>query len=278
MNAAGGNRMGRWLALALVLAGGLDACKKSTLADLNPQLNVANDIIIGERPLLNAFTMLLRAATDTSLQLTHGAMIQNAWVTYNPGQMQYTFKYFGTVSPDGVLRSGRMDASLTGDFFTTGTTVKITFLGYAEDGMLVEGSDSIFCTGHVSGEILYLNRGVLTILKDTIGTIHSGLSLAYSIPWYAPMGYGQALVRMAGSDSGTSSKGFTYGSAVKDTLIFAMDCPWIISGTIGFTVKEAPQPAGLIQFVSGEGCSNRVNYIFGETVYQWRMQRSYLMD
>ncbi len=278
MNAARPNRIPGTLALVLLMAAGMPACKKATQADLNPNLNVANDILISERPLINSFTMLLRATTDTLLQLTHDGMIQNAWVTYNPGQMQYSFKYFGTASPDGVVRSGRIDAALTGDFFAAGTSVKFTFQGYTEDGMPISGIDSLLCTDHQSGLAVYRNSAVLTIIKDTIGTIHAQIDLKYRIPLYAPMGYENAVVQIEGSDSGTSSKGYSYLSSVSDTLSAPMNCPWICSGSIGLTIPGAPQPTGVIVFVSGQGCSDRVDYQFGETVYQWKMEKLYLLE
>jgi hypothetical protein len=269
---------GRNYALVLMAAVALMAvsCKKDHQTDLSPNLNVADDIIISERPVINAFKMLVKAATDTVLQQTHHKVIDRASVVYNPGQMRYTFYYFGFICNDGVIRTGRFDATLTGDLFTENTGARIVFTDYAEDMMPVTGSDSLVCTGHDSGKVRFYNRAVLSIRKDSAGTILPYITLFYGTPLYNPFGFQSAEIQMTGADSGTSSKGYSYVSGVSDSLALRMNCGWISRGTISFTVTGAETNPGYIQFVSEDGCTNRVDYNLGGTVYHWQMTMEYL--
>jgi hypothetical protein len=264
------------LALLGILALMVISCKKDHQTDLNPSLNVADDIIISERPVIYAFKMLVKAATDTVLQQTHHKVIDRASVVYNPGQMRYTFYYFGLICSDGVIRTGRFDATLTGDLFMENSGAQIVFTDYMEDMMPVTGSDSLVCTGHVSGKVRFYNRAVLSIKKDSAGTILPYITLFYDTPLYNPFGFQAAEILITGADSGKSSKGYSYVSGVTDSLSLRMNCGWISRGTIGFTVTGAETNPAYILFVSEDGCSNLVDYNLGGTVYHWQMTMEYL--
>src|SRR5512133_1035784 len=89
----GQNNIGKWIVragLVAILAVPV-SCGKTETIDLNPNLNVANDIVISQRLVLNAFRLLVRAVNDTDLLLTHHTYFDGASVTYTPGLKKYAF-------------------------------------------------------------------------------------------------------------------------------------------------------------------------------------------
>lgn len=265
---------------AIILCFSLISCNKNEAIDLNSNLNIANDIVLSQRPLIQSFRMLVRAVADTGLQQTHQAFFDGASVSYNPGSNRYSFFYQGAACPDSVIRSGRIDADLFGDFYTQGTKVKITFTNYTEDFMPIAATDSLINEGISGSHVVFANiiaNGI--IIKDTVGTIHFNARLKYWLP-SAPAGIGnQALINIGGTQSGTSSKGFIFFSEIFDTLaypVFSDACAWVRKGTIRFALSEGSAPEGAIRFPALTSCNDSVYYDFGATTYQWRMKPKYM--
>lgn len=256
------------------------SCTKNEKINLAPGLNTANDILLAQRPLIHSFRMLVRAVSDSTLQQSHQTIFDGASVTYNPSLNRYSFYFMGMYCPDSVIRSGKIDMALSGDFFTQGTIILIIFNNYKEDGMGITGSDTLTNTGLSGLSMLFSNSFTDgSIVKDTVGTISFRAGLEYQVPVSPPGGYSQTLITVDGTMEGTSSKGFVFGSEISSPLIYPVYssvCAWVRQGTIVFTVSEGNSNTGTICFPPVTSCNDSVYYDLGTTTYRWRMTPEYL--
>lgn len=258
----------------------LMSCRKNESIDLNPNLNTANDLIIAQRPVAFAFRMLVRAIHDEELQQSYHSSFDGASVLLNPQTNTYCFYFLNETGPDSVLRYGRVDMTLSGDFYTTGTTISITFVDYAEDGMSVTGDDSLVNAGMTNDSLLFVNTVKEGIVhKDTMGVIRFSSRLEYRVPVSAP-GYPlQSLIMLTGTTEGISSKGHSFSADVKTPVAFPVytsRCAWPRQGKIMVVVPDGEIMNSDIRFPALTSCNDSVYYDFGSTTYQWRMKASYL--
>lgn len=256
------------------------SCTKNESRDLAPVLNVADDIIIAQRPVIHTFRMLARAVNDPELQQSHQAYFDGASVTFDPALNHYSFFFMGMYSPDSVLRHGRIEAYVSGDLASVGTTVRFGFNNYKEDGMPVSGDDTLTNTGIEGTDLTFLNsfsNGV--IIKDTVGTIRYSATMEYRLPANPPGGYQGAVITVNGRISGTSSKGLVFSSEISSPCVYPVYsslCAWIREGAILFSLTDSPGEAGTIGFPPLTSCNDSVYYDFGVTTYRWRMKSTYL--
>ena len=138
--------------LAVFLLTIVAGCKKNKQIDLKPNLNVANDQILANRPFIYVFQMLVKATTDSTLKATHHAVIDNATVGLDAKQQKYSFSFQGSPCADSVIRFGSFVATVDSGFFHKGTVINIAFLGYIEDFHQITGNDSILCNGILNGQ------------------------------------------------------------------------------------------------------------------------------
>jgi hypothetical protein len=262
--------------LLVLLVSGMISCTKNSSTNLQPDLNVANDLVLIQRPLVNIFRVLSMSVTDSLLQQTHIAGIYGATVIYSPALNKYMFSYKGNYCPDSTIRSGRFYAVLSGPFSSPGTTIVITYNNYTEDLHYFYGTDTITCTG-VSGGIATYSfiETEDSITKDTGRMIR--FSLNQTLELAGDVQSGQGNFSMTGGVTGISSDGHPFTATISDPLTVSYSCPWISTGEINFLVSGAEVPDGFITFPSGLQCSDRVNYNFNGVIYQWRMLEGYLV-
>lgn len=268
-------RTGLFALLALPVS-----CGKSEKIDLNPNLNVANDIVISQRLVLNAFRLLVRAANNSGLLQTHHAFFDGASVTWTPGLKKYAFQYFGANTPDSVMRSGTIEAVLSGNLVDPGTRIGFSFTNYSEDAMHFTSTDTVENTG-ISGTDLTFSNSIPdgVVVKDTAGTIRFTADLHYTLPVNPTGGMSQAVIMVTGNFAGTSSRGHVFSSAISVPLVFPVFtsvCAYMRDGTVPFSITGHEGIAGTITFPPVQSCSDSVYYDFGGTVYRWRMKQNYL--
>jgi len=256
----------------------MTGCKKNSSVDLKPSFNAANDVILSNRPFIYVFNMLVRAVTDSVLQQTHHAVIDSAELSFDHLTNQYVFQFSGKMGHDSVRRYGSFRATLDSNFFIPGTSVGITFQGYAEDSHSITGIDSILNTGiSTDGKLGFVNsiREAL-ISKDTIRVIRwQALQTCYLDPTVFSSHPDSALIRIEGSGQGVSSMGFTFSTTISTPLQDLLSCPWIRGGIIALSIPEAPVQTGTINF-SNPGCTDKVIYDFEGTIYYWKLKNKYL--
>jgi hypothetical protein len=262
--------------LMILLLSGAMSCTKNSSTSLQPDLNVANDLILIQRPLVNIFRMVSLAISDSLLQQTHIAGIYGATVIYSPSLNKYMFSYKGNYCPDSTIRSGRFYAVLSGSFYSPGTKIVITYNNYTEDLHYFFGTDTITCTG-ISGDtaIYSFIETEDSITKDTGRMIK--FSVNQVIELTGDIQSGQGGFSITGQSGGISSDGHQFTATVSKPLTVFYSCPWINTGEMNFLVPGAEVPDGVITFPSGLQCSDRVNYNIYGVLYQWRMLEGYLV-
>lgn len=273
-------RLVLFLAVIVCLMG-VDACKKNKETDLRPNLNAANDIMLAQRPFINAFNMLIKAALDPDLQSNYHAIIDSASVILDPGKKIYTFNYYGKLCPDSVVRAGSFQAILDTTLFFPGTTVKIIFISLLEDIHSVSGNDSLRFDGPgQGGELVFKNFiSDAVITKDTIRIIKwEGNFTFIADPTIISQGTKNAIVRIEGSGQGTSSMGYMFYSSIANPLQDSLSCPWIKDGLISFYLPDGECKNGAIEFMAKTACNNRINYDFDGTVYHWWLKEKFLVN
>jgi len=273
--------MSRTLCITFVflLLASLAGCKKNKKEiDLRPGLNVANDLVLSNRPFVYVFTLLVKAASDSSLQATHHAVIDGASVNLDAGNRKYTFYFFRTLGSDSTVRDGAIAASLDSGFFNKGTRISIDFQSYCEDARQVSGSDSIVCKGLLNGQVLYDN--VITgaeILKDTVRKIlfDAEYKIAVDVDVMA-QGAIQTAISFGGNSRGTSSLGYSFTSEITRDLTVYELCPWIVDGIMAFSVPAAEINTGTIEFMAKSLCNDKMDFDFAGNIYHMRINGKYL--
>jgi hypothetical protein len=267
------------ITFVFLLLASLAGCKKNKKEiDLRPDLNVANDLVLSNRPFVYVFTLLVKAASDSLLQATHHAVIDGASVNLDAENRKYTFYFFRTLGSDSTIRDGAIAASVDSGFFNKGTRISIDFQAYCEDTRQVTGSDSIVCTGLLNGQFLYDN--VITgaeILKDTVRKIlfDAEYKIAVDVDVVA-QGAIQTAIRFGGNSRGTSSLGYSFTSeTTRDLTVYTL-CPWIVDGIMAFSVPAAEIEAGTIEFMAKTLCNDKMDYDFAGNIYHMRINGKYL--
>jgi hypothetical protein len=75
---------------------------------------------------------------------------------------------------------------------------------------------------------------------------------------------------MNGNCEGISSNGFRF-SAVFDSLTDNINCPWILDGLIHLTIPDGGYTSGTVDYITNDGCSNKMKYDFeGSIFYLWK--------
>ena len=261
-------------ALLLTLGAG---CKKNKQVNLVPHLNVANDLVLSSRPATYVFRMLVKAVADSGLQASNHAVIDFATVTLDAKRQKYTFLFTGSMCADSAWRSGSFTAFVDSGLYHNGTRIKITFLGYAEDGHQVTGADSIISHGLQNGAYQYdsfITGGHIS--KDSLHSIEFNSVWQIAVTLAASGGGALPVLAFTGSTDGISSGGFSFTSQITSALTQFGLCPWISDGIISFFVSGSGIPEGTIEFTGKTNCSDKIRYDFGGNIYEMRMHEKYL--
>jgi hypothetical protein len=264
------------LLLGIIFLLFLQSCRKNISIDLNPNVNVSNDVIISISSYTTVFNLLIKARLDTSLAKYGLTLIDSAYVTYDSLKMEYYFNFCSKKSPDSVRRNGRIAVLVSGDILQEGSYATVFFQSYCEDNGMVEGIDSIANEGvNVFGQLVFsdnITHG--SIVKDCGGgTIRVNMTCKYKTPASLLVPGNDILFLAEGTISGLSSKGHTFSASIHDTLKDSFSCPWIKAGTIDVHIPEAEIPDGYIDFVAGDGCSDVIWYYYNTSEFKvWKNQ------
>ncbi len=264
------------LILGIMLLPFIQSCKKNTSLDMNPNVNVSNDVIISISSYTNVFNLLIKARLDPSLAKHGWALIDSANVTYDSLKMEYGFNFYSKKSPDSVLRSGRIAMLVSGDILQKGSYARVFFQSYHEDNGKVDGIDSIANEGVDDfGQLVfsdYISHGSSVKVLGG-GTISVELAAKYKTMVSTLVPGNDILFLAEGTISGISSKGYVFSASIHDTLQDSFACPWIKGGIIDVHVPAAEITDGYIDFVANDGCSDVIWYYFDTSDFMvWKNQ------
>jgi hypothetical protein len=247
------------------------SCRKNKSYDLSANVNVANDVILSISAYNTVFTLLIKARVDSSMIHTGHSTIDGATVRFDSTEMEYYFDYNGTLCPDSVTRSGRIEVEVSGDILQQGTCAIVFFLGYTEDRGLILGNDSIVNEGiNGLGQMVFSNSVTTGSVKKFLAekTIEVNLANRYKALASGLTGGHDILFLVSGNISGQSSKGYSFNGSIRDTLLDAFNCPWIQGGIIDITIPDIQVTSGFIDFMAGDGCSDTIAYTFNESLFK----------
>ena len=260
----------------------IGSCRKNKSTDLNPDVNVANDVILSVSSYTTVFNLLLKARLDTSLARQGHAYIDGAYTTYDTLRREYDFDFLMIFSPDSVQRLGRIAAVVSGDILQKNSYAKVYFQNYYEDYGKVGGTDSIVNQGvNNSGQMVFLNTVPDGFIEKVVGggTISVKITGSYkTLSSSLVPGNSGILFLMGGNISGLSSKGYAFSASIRDSLQDAFSCPWIKGGTIDLQIPDAQVTSGYIDFVTSDGCSDVIWYYFDTSSFKVWKNKFYLMN
>ncbi len=274
----------KYLCIILVwvyLLGFTLACKKNQPYDLRPILNATNDNILSQRPFNYAFTMLLRACTDSVLMEVHQAFIDGATVYLSESGKKITFLFDGDLCQDSVIRFGSFIAVLDTNLFLDGAQIQFSFLDYFEDNHHIIGDYHLENSGiNRDGKIGFTSRvDSAVITKDSIHNIHWEGELLYLVdpPSMLPNPE-KILITIEGKGYGMSSRGYAFQSTITGPLADSLSCPWIHDGMIQIIIQDGDVRSGTIEYMGKSGCDDRVDYNFEGRLYHLWINDKYLRN
>lgn len=252
------------------------SCRKNKSIDLNPDVNVANDVILSVSSYTNILNFLVKARLDTSLARQGFAYIDSAYTTYDSIKREYDFNFSMTMSPDSVRRSGQIAVIVSGDILQKDTYAHVFFHDYYEDYGRVAGTDSIRNQGVDNSSRMVFSDNVTGGSMEKLlggGTIRVKLDGTYKAVASSLFAGGNIQFFFRGNISGVSSKGYSFSASTSDSLVDSFTCPWIKGGIINVSIPDANVKEGYIDFLAGDGCSDLICYYFDTSKFRvWKNQ------
>ncbi len=267
------------LSVIILLSAAAGCKKKNTSFDLSPGLNVADDIVFTERGLFHTFNLLLKANLDSNIMQKGVGTIDKALVYYSSSSKRFTFYYQNKYCADSVVRNGNIIVTLSGRFFSSGTTAAVVFQNYSEDSRQFIGRDNLYNTGMMIGGNGGYNSTIdsLLIVKDSLHTTIWNSLLDYHLPPALKMQPDSlAPFTITGTANGISSGTYAFSFQISTPLVNDIYCPWIRRGVMQLSVPSADVATGTIEYVNSDRCNNRVTYDFEGSIFQWWVIRKKL--
>jgi len=266
------------LAVVIILSAAA-GCRKNTQKDLGPDLNVADDIVFTERGLFHTFNLLLKANLDSNILHSGSGTIDKALVSYSSSSRKFTFFYQNKYCADSVIRNGNIVVTLTGNFFSSGTSATVVFQNYSEDTRKFLGRENLYNSGMMPGGLGGYNSTIdsLVIVKDSVHSTLWFSSLDYHIPPVVKMQPDSlAPFTITGNANGISSSTYPFSFQVSTPLLNDIYCPWVRQGVLQLSVPSAEITTGTIEYANKDKCNNRVTYNFEGSLFEWWIIRKKL--
>lgn len=257
------------------------SCRKNGSTDLDPNVNVSNDVIISLSSYTGIFDLLIKARLNPTLQSTGFAYFDGVNVSYDSVNKVYRFGFGTSISPDSVQRTGWMTIVVSGDILLKGSYAKVSYQDYFEDGGKVLGNDSIANEGvnSLNQMVFSVHVSQGTIMKAiTKITMTVNLSCTYKTPISALFSGSDLHFLVQGKVSGLSSKGHSFSANIRDTLVNSFSCPWLNGGVIDVDVSDATVPSCNIDFTNKNGCSDVIWYYCNGAEFKVLKNQYYLKN
>jgi hypothetical protein len=269
----------------LILCGALvfmSSCRRSD-RETNPDTKSSYDLSLALSSWNDVFRqtdMFTCAVPDLNTKPGWGAITSCVTITETPAPPSTAFPKMLTIDfgasdckgPDGALRRGQIQVTLSGNYRDSLTQISIVTHSYYFNDFAVSGTCTITNNGKnaagnpvfnqhiISGNTKYTNGRSVTwdasltrerIAGDTTATVFDDEYL------------------ISGTGSGQSSTGNPFLIYINNPLKFSMSCPWIESGNLYLNPNGLPNR--VIDFGNGSCNGKATIWIFGDNypLYQY---------
>lgn len=252
------------------------SCKKDKKEDPNDQpqaiqLSVANNI--AEAGYDDAFEVVL---SDGAANGVAGKGQSCATVSFNNADPNTFPKImtidFGTgCTTNGILRKGKIIATLSGKIRTAGTTISVTFDNYYVNGFKLEGTLSITNNsgGNGLGFTTQTTNGKLTYPDASYYTHTGSHTLTQTAGAGTPLDFSDDTFSLTGSGTTASSAGNSLTVSITTPLVKKLDCKNIVSGVQAFTYNTV---SGTLDYGTGT-CDNLATLTIGSYTQEVTLPR-----
>ena len=246
------------------------ACKKdndstASNADQATAVSISSSGSVSESLYDDAFDVVTQEGENNSVS---GKVNSCATVTLSPADTTSFPKTmtidFGTgcTSTDGITRTGKIIAVLTGRIRATGTTVSVSFDNYSVNGYTLEGTYSITNnSGNGNGLNIttQVTAGKVTYPDGTTWYSYSGTHTMAQTAGTGTLTFADDIYSITGNYTAGSSAGKNLAVTITTPLVKNAGCRNIVSGIETFTYNNIP---GTLNFGDG-ACDNQATLIVG---------------
>lgn len=178
---------------------------------------------------------------------------------------------FGTgCTSNGILRKGKIIATLSGKIRTAGTTISVTFDNYYVNGFKLEGTLSITNNsgGNGLGFTTQTTNGKLTYPDGSYYT-HTGSHTLTQTAGAGTPEFDDDVFSLTGSGTTTSSAGNSLTVSITTALVKKLECKNIVSGVQAFTYNSV---SGTLNYGDGT-CDNVATLTIGSYTQEVTLPR-----
>lgn len=244
--------------------------------DYNPNVKSSRDYIYAEDIFFEIINIYFKGITDPAVLDSNYKYIDNCAITLNPAGSMMTFSY-GTVNrwcPDNKYRRGSFRAHFNSGPFEPGTTVTFSIDSlFVDDDQVAAEMSSAFLEPSGTGEKQFsftIDSGQV-ILFDTVESPVILYNASFLFTWaegeQTPGNHDDDLLLVTGSSGGISKDNVEFQVTVQEPLEDYLDCFWITAGTHQITTPSATTNAGIIDYITEDGCNYEVDFYFGESYF-----------
>ena len=255
------------IALAALIT--LSACKKDYKNDSNgdadTSASLASSGSISQSLYDDAFDVITSEGEASSV---NGRVETCATVTLSPADTTTFPKTMtidfgsGCTSANGIVRKGKIIATLSGKLRKSGTTVSVSFSNYYVNNYHVEGTYSITTNSGNGNGLNYttaVSGGKITYPDGNTWYSYSGTHTLAQTSGAGTATFADDVYSWTGGFSSSNSAGKSLTVSITSALIKSMSCKNIISGVQTFTYNAI---SGSINYGDG-ACDNQATLTIG---------------
>lgn len=249
---------------------------ESKEVDFNPNISASKDYVRAEDAILEIVNSFFKGIHD-SLVVNYGyGFIDVCDVSYHPSGNYINFGYgpVNRLCQDGKMRRGLFTATFTGQLFDDWTLADIVTDSLFVDDLLTEANMQIQKLGLNDNDLPEYSLKVTStniMLPDSAKINGVRMTTDYILVWAEGSNtatvHEDDLYLISGTAAGFSTDGIEFLTAVQDTLYDYVECFWISSGIDRITVPSASFPTGDIDYITGDGCNNAINFYFDDNLF-----------
>ena len=263
------------IALAALIV--LSACKKDNKddGDVDTSASLASSGSISQSLYDDAFDVISSEGEAASV---NGRVETCAIVTLSPADTTTFPKTMtidfgsGCTSPNGIVRKGKIIATLSGKLRKSGTTVSVTFSNYYVNNYHVEGTYSITTNSGNGNGLNYttaVSGGKITYPDGSTWYSYSGTHTLAQTGGAGTATFADDVYSWTGGFSTSNSVGKSLTVSITTALIKSMSCKNIISGVQAFTYNGV---SGSINYGDG-ACDNQAMVTIGTRTWPVTLPR-----